>query len=148
LSFVRSRKADSDYPRMGRQRCALASLAAQATPVDIALRWPAITSVMAEHVRTNLTPELLEALVSAVGKDPSPTRSLALVPPRFSSTRWTLEDVRDAVALVVAGSAPVPETTPAGAGSTQVSPTTLQPQPPAPELTSAAEVAEECQIRP
>lgn len=147
LSFVRSRKADSDYPRMGRQRCALASLAAQATPVDIALRWPAITSVMAEHVRTNLTPELLEALVSAVGKDPSPTRSLALVPPRFSSTRWTLEDVRDAVALVVSRPAPVSETTPAGADSPQISSTTIQSVP----LTSTpppAEVAEECRIRP
>lgn len=140
LSFVRSRKADSDYPRMGRQRCVLASLAAQATPVDTALRWPAISSALAERVRTNLTPELLEALVSAVGKDPSPTRSLALVPPRFSSTRWTLEDVRDAVAYTVTGTTSVPEITPADASSSQISSTTLQLGPP--------EVAQECRIRP
>jgi LCP family protein required for cell wall assembly len=147
LSFVRSRKADSDYWRMGRQRCVLASLAAQATPVDIALRWPAISSALAERVRTNLTPELLEALVSAVGKDPSPTRSLALVPPRFLATRWTLEDVRAAVAYTVTGSTPVSETTPADASSPQISSTTLQPQS-STSTPAPAEVAEECRIRP
>ena len=147
LSFVRSRKADSDYPRMGRQRCVLASLAAQATPVDIALRWPAISSALAERVRTNLTPELLEALVSAVGKDPSPTRSLALVPPRFSATHWTLEDVRDAVAYTVTGTTPVPELTPAAASSPEIPSTTLQPGP-STSTSAPTEVAQECRIRP
>ena len=57
LSYARSRDSDSDYHRMARQRCLLASLAAQKSPLQIAANWIALSRVITGSLHS-----LLEAV--------------------------------------------------------------------------------------
>lgn len=98
LSFARSRGGDSDYGRMGRQRCVLAALAAQTTPLSLLVAWPNLANVIAERVRTNLTPGMLRTLTSLVGIDPANSRSISLIPPLVHSVNWNLTEIRQLVA--------------------------------------------------
>jgi LCP family protein required for cell wall assembly len=157
LSFVRSRTADSDYQRMGRQRCALASLAAQADPLELALQWPALAAVLAERVRTNITPELLDVLIGAIGTDPSSARSLALVPPRFPAADWSPGDVRAAVAKVIGlpDSSPGATTSPESAevsgeempSEASTAETLIEATPGTTAPVPVSTVAEQCRVR-
>jgi len=139
LSFVRSRSADSDYWRMGRQRCALASLAAQKSTVDVARSWPSLGRVIAERVRTNLTPELLGILLASVGTDPADGRSLALVPPLVPSKGWDLAAIHAQVRDTIHGS-PSPSDDPPS--------TTDTVAPAGAKALGVKALGEECRLRP
>lgn len=97
LSFTRSRKTDSDYSRMGRQRCLLASLAAQKDPIDLLTRWPAIAAVLGANVKTNLDPNLLGVLVGLSGSDATGVKFLGLTPPLVPAEGWDAEFVKKIV---------------------------------------------------
>lgn len=97
LSFARSRKTDSDYSRMGRQRCLLASLAAQKDPIDLLTRWPAIAAVLGANVKTNLDPNLLGVLVGLSGSDATGVKFLGLTPPLVPAEGWDAEFVKNLV---------------------------------------------------
>lgn len=97
LSFARSRQSDSDYWRMGRQRCLLASLVAQKNPIDILLRWPAIAAVLGANVQTNLNPDVLSTLVNLAGSDTNGVKFLSLVPPLVPADKWDSEFVKNLV---------------------------------------------------
>ncbi len=101
LAYSRARKTDSDYHRMTRQRCVLASLAAQTSAPELAWRWGAIAEVMQRSVRTNATAELLSSLKEVVGTDPGRARVLSLNPPLVPERGWELDEVRALVRDVV-----------------------------------------------
>lgn len=102
LSYVRSRAGDSDYRRMSRQRCLLASVAAQNDRPRVAAVWPALSAVIADRVRTNLGPETLRALMTLAGSDVGNARNLALAPPAVQPARWDPASVRALVAATIA----------------------------------------------
>jgi LCP family protein required for cell wall assembly len=144
LAYARSRTSDNDYLRMARQRCVLASLAAQTDASKLAWRWGAIASVMERSVRTNLTPELLLALKSVAGMSPDNARVLGLNPPLVPSNNWDAILVRQVVADVI--NPPAKPLDPPAATGQAVTTTTL----PAPKgsMSLEDEVADECRTRP
>lgn len=85
LVYVRSRRGISDYRRMGRQRCVLRSLAAQADPGRLLPRLPRLLAALRDSVTTDVPVDLLPALVDLL---PEVRRTgidaVALTPPRFS----------------------------------------------------------------
>lgn len=97
LSFARSRQSDSDYWRMGRQRCLLASLVAQKDLTDILLRWPAIALVLGTNVQTNLDPDVMSTLVGLAGADTGGIKFLSLVPPLVPRDAWDGEYIKKLV---------------------------------------------------
>lgn len=97
LSFSRARKQDSDYHRMARQRCVLASLAAQISPSKLIVRWPLIAGTIARHVRTNLSPDSIVSLQRMTGVRAGNIKVLSLVPPYVDGGLWSPESVRTLV---------------------------------------------------
>lgn len=102
LAFARARKQDSDYHRMSRQRCVLASLASQVEPSELVLRWPQLTAAIAENVRTNLSPRDVLWLRGFAGIDSARVRVLSLDPETIGR-RWELEGVRKLVKTALDG---------------------------------------------
>lgn len=94
LAYARTRSADSDFERMGRQRCVLASLAAQTDSRTVATRWPAVSDVIAARVRTNMRPETMRNLLRLAGTDISAGRTLALIPPIVEGDDWDPAEIR------------------------------------------------------
>ena len=68
LSFVRTREQDSDYGRMGRQRCLLAAAARSTSPTDLALNYVALASAIQNSFRSDIPRERLGELVSLFAK--------------------------------------------------------------------------------
>jgi len=123
LAFARTRHADSDYYRMARQRCLLASLAAQKGASGVAKHWPALSKVIAKRIRTNLTSSLLKRLLKVASQGIEHSRSVALTPPLVKSGRWDARTVRQIVADTISNSgkyAPKPTTTLAPGSTTSV----------------------------
>ena len=81
LGFVRSRSADSDYGRMGRQRQLLAALAAQASGVDVLRKFPDLADVMRWTVRTSLNTDEFAFLMSRLQDGAAVKESVSLAPP-------------------------------------------------------------------
>lgn len=98
LGFARSREGDSDYFRMARQRCLLASVAAQKGAGALATHWPALSKVIAKRLRTNLTSSLLKDLLKLAGVGVKEARSVALTPPLVPGVGWDAKLVREVVA--------------------------------------------------
>jgi LCP family protein required for cell wall assembly len=93
LAFARARTQDSDYHRMARQRCVLASLADQVEPEELVLRWPQLTAAIAANIRTNLAPRDVNWLRGMAGLGSDRVKVLSLDPGTITR-RWVLEDVR------------------------------------------------------
>ena len=98
LGFARTRKADSDYFRMARQRCLLASIAAQKGASGVAKHWPSVSKVIAKRVRTNMDSTLLKRLLDAAKRGLQKTRTVALTPPLVPSGKWKAQTIREIVA--------------------------------------------------
>lgn len=147
LGYTRSRKSDSDYHRMTRQRCVLASLAAQTDATELAWRWSAIADVLSSSVRTNLTPELMNALRGLVGADVSYTKVLSLNPPLVPEYSWDAASVRALVASVIEGKPRAPLVMPQVAGSPYLSVTTTVPVPVG-AASADDEVQDQCRTKP
>ncbi len=121
LAYARSRSADSDYNRMGRQRCVLAAIATAATPMAVATGLTDLVGAFGDSVRTDIPRErlgefaqLIDSFSAAGGL--STVRTLHLAPPLVSSTRWNATAVRllarDAIVPPLPGAAPAPAAPP------------------------------------
>ncbi len=88
LAYARSRQSSDDYNRMGRQRCVVEALAAEADPVALLRGFPAIAEAIKRSVETDIpldaVPDLIE-LAAAV--DTERAFSVALLPPTYISGR-------------------------------------------------------------
>lgn len=63
LAYARARYGTSDYSRMGRQRCIVASMARDADMVDLVARLPDILGVIGTHTTTDLPVEMVPDLI-------------------------------------------------------------------------------------
>lgn len=110
LAYARTRSADSDYQRMGRQRCVLAAISKAATPQALATGLPSLLDAFGAAVRTDIPrselgdfAQLVERYSDTSGTDA--VRTLHLAPPLVKPARWDPVEVR---ALVTAVLEPVP----------------------------------------
>jgi polyisoprenyl-teichoic acid--peptidoglycan teichoic acid transferase len=102
LSFVRTREQDSDYGRMGRQRCLLASVARGISPADLLRNYPALVGAVEDAFRSDLPRERLGDLVALFGKvNLDQARSLSLVPPTVNPNRTDVAQIRDLVTALL-----------------------------------------------
>lgn len=111
LSYARSRGVDSDYSRMGRQRCVLAGIAAAATPRAVAAGLTDLVTAFGAAVRTDIPRErlgemsqLVDRYSQAGGLDA--VRTLHLAPPLVDPADWDAAEVRALVANVLTPGAP------------------------------------------
>jgi LCP family protein required for cell wall assembly len=81
LGYVRSRAADSDYSRMGRQRHLLEQLAAQTSGSEVLVKFPDIATVMRESVRTSLSTDDFAFLADRLRSGVNIQESVGLTPP-------------------------------------------------------------------
>ena len=102
LAYSRSRESDSDYHRMGRQRCMLSAIATAATPKSLALGLTDLMSAFGDAVRTDIPrsklgdfAQLIDRFSKAGGTDA--VRTLHLAPPTLDTDRWRAKQVRDLV---------------------------------------------------
>jgi len=108
LSYSRTRYSDSDYGRMGRQRCVLGAIAAAATPRAVATGLTDLVAAFGDAVRTDIPRNrlgemaaLADRYIDAGGFDE--VRTLHLAPPTIESSQWDPVEVRALVAEVLAG---------------------------------------------
>jgi len=111
LSYSRTRYSDSDYGRMGRQRCMLGAIAAAATPLALATGLTGLVSAFGEAVRSDIPrsrlgemAELVDRYVDAGGF--SEVRTLHLAPPTSPVAQWDPVEVRALVTDVLNGKEP------------------------------------------
>jgi LCP family protein required for cell wall assembly len=87
LSYVRSRKADTDYRRADRQRLVLSSLARQMTLSKALSGYSTVTSVLGDRLRTSLSTDEFTNLLALLGGDTAIVESMGLVPPLVNVAR-------------------------------------------------------------
>ena len=103
LGFARSRSADSDYGRMGRQRQLLTALASQVQGSDILLRFPDLTEIMRWTVRTSLSVGEFSSLVDRLRSGAAIKESVGLAPPLIVPGNPNFTDISNLIdALQVA----------------------------------------------
>ncbi len=107
LSYSRTRFSDSDYGRMGRQRCMLGAIASAALATGLT----DLVSAFGEAVRTDIPrdrlgemAQLVDRYVDAGGFEE--VRTLHLAPPNIPQVRWDPVEVRDLVTDVLNGKEP------------------------------------------
>lgn len=81
LAYVRSRKADSDYQRMRRQRDVLAALASQVTVGSALSGYTAVTAAVGDSLHTSLTTEEFTTFLGVLGAETAIFESVGLAPP-------------------------------------------------------------------
>lgn len=107
IAYVRSRSADSDYQRMGRQRQLLAALGSQVTAAEALSGFVKVTGVLDDSMRTSLSSNEFNDLLDRLGDNSSIHESVGLVPPLVepgSPDYAVIKQIVDAVqSAVVAG---------------------------------------------
>ncbi len=81
LAYVRSRKADSDYQRMRRQRDVLGALATQVSLGDALTGYTAVTSALGDSLHTSLSTDEFANFIDLLGAQTSIVESVGLNPP-------------------------------------------------------------------
>lgn len=76
LAYSRARYGSSDYARMGRQRCVLASMAGQADLLTLFGRMGTILDVVAANLTTDMPPEMIPDLIRLTPKVTTATTRL------------------------------------------------------------------------
>ncbi len=80
--YIRARHLDSDYQRMGRQRCVLAAIGDRLTGPRLITSYPSLAAVISRNVSTDIPRSRLPQLVRMGSRlSPSRVRALLLVPP-------------------------------------------------------------------
>jgi len=111
LAYSRSRRVDSDYSRMARQRCVLGAIAASATPWAIASGLTDLLAAVGDAVRTDIPRERLGELAQwfdafSANGGLHAVRTLHLAPPLVDPADWDAAEVRGLVATVLTPGAP------------------------------------------
>jgi LCP family protein required for cell wall assembly len=100
LAYARTRYADSDYERTGRQRQLLAALSSQISLVEALRAFTAVARVLDESLRTSLTVGEFDDLLQALGDNSSIVESVGLVPPLIQPSDPDYDEIRSIVADV------------------------------------------------
>lgn len=148
LAFARSRTGDSDYKRMGRQRCVLGAIAAAATPLAIVSGLGELVGAFGDAVRTDIPRERLGEFSDLIDRftiagGTATVRTLHLAPPLVSATRWDAVQVRQLVAGLLGPDASAGDVSPATPAPDTPATTTGPPAAPAP-VPPAPSLADGC----
>ena len=81
LGYVRSRKADSDYQRMERQRILLQTIAKEVGISDLLTKFSELADIVKDDVRTSMTVDEARTLLAYLQSDNGEFQSIGLVPP-------------------------------------------------------------------
>jgi len=81
IAYARSRSADSDYQRMGRQRQLLDALGSQVSAKDAISGFGSVTGALADSMRTSLSAGEFASLLNTLGDNAKIGESVGLVPP-------------------------------------------------------------------
>lgn len=81
IAYVRSRSADSDYQRMGRQRQLLSALGSQVSPTDAIGAFGSVTGDLENSMRTSLSAGEFSDLLDRLGDNEGIHESVGLAPP-------------------------------------------------------------------
>ncbi len=88
LAYARSRRTSDDYSRIGRQRCVLQAVAAQADPVTVIRAFPDIANAIKNNVSTDIPLERLPDLIALLPLlQADELVSVRFVPPRYTGPR-------------------------------------------------------------
>lgn len=104
IAYVRSRSADSDYQRMGRQRQLLAALGSQVSASEALNGFSRVTGVLDDSMRTSLSSSEFSDLLDRLGDNTAIQESVGLVPPLIepgSPDYAVIRAIIDAVQLAV-----------------------------------------------
>lgn len=108
VAYARSRSADSDYERMGRQRQLLAALGSQVSATEALRAFGTVTGLLDDSMRTSLSAGEFGDLVDRLGDNQAIQESVGLTPPLISPgdpDYARIQEIIDAVQLaIVAGS--------------------------------------------
>lgn len=81
VAYARSRSADSDYQRMGRQRQLLAALGSQVSATEALGAFGSVTGVLDDAMRTSLSAGEFGDLIDRLGDNQAIQESVGLTPP-------------------------------------------------------------------
>lgn len=81
IAYVRSRSADSDYQRMGRQRQLLSALGSQVSATDALGAFGSVTGDLENSMRTSLSSGEFSELLDRLGDNDGIHESIGLTPP-------------------------------------------------------------------
>lgn len=81
IAYVRTRYADSDYQRMGRQRQLLAALGSQISASEAISGFSGVTGALDDSMRTSLSGSEFSSLLDRLGDNSSIGESIGLIPP-------------------------------------------------------------------
>ena len=99
IAYARSRAADSDYQRMGRQRQLLAALGTQISPLEAAGGFASVTGVLDDSMRTSLSAGEFDGLLDRLGDNSAISESVGLAPPLVTPDSPDYAQIR----MIVAG---------------------------------------------
>lgn len=94
IAYVRSRSADSDYQRMGRQRQLLAALGSQVSPTEALSAFGSVTGVLGDSMRTSLTSGEFSSLLDRLGDNAAIGESIGLAPPLIKPGNPDYDQIR------------------------------------------------------
>lgn len=111
LAYVRARRHADDYARMGRQRCLLNAVLAEADPVKLALGYPQLAGVLKETMETDIPLSRIPDLIDLIPRiDQENMISIRFIPPDYilkSTADGNIPDVdliRENVQVVISHS--------------------------------------------
>ncbi|MAT03832.1 MAG: hypothetical protein CL424_02155 [Acidimicrobiaceae bacterium] len=100
IAYARSRYADSDYQRMGRQRQLLAALGSQVSATDALTGFGSVTGVLDESMRTSLSSSEFSNLLDRLGDNSAIRESVGLIPPLIEPGNPDYDTIRTIIAGV------------------------------------------------
>lgn len=103
IAYARSRAADSDYARMGRQRQLLAALGSQVSASDAIGAFGDVTGVLEDSMRTSLSAGEFGDLLDQLGDSSTMQESVGLVPPLIQPGAPDYTEIRTIVTAVQDG---------------------------------------------
>jgi LCP family protein required for cell wall assembly len=103
IAYARSRSADSDYGRMGRQRQLLAAIGSQVSPSDALGAFGTVTGVLDDSMRTSLSSGEFSELLDQLGDNSAIQESVGLVPPLINPGSPDYDEIRTIISAVQRG---------------------------------------------
>lgn len=102
IAYARSRSADSDYQRMGRQRQLLAALGSQVSATDALGAFGTVTGALDDSMRTSLSAGEFDDLLDRLGDNSAISESVGLAPPLITPGNPDYAQIRNIVRAVQA----------------------------------------------
>jgi LCP family protein required for cell wall assembly len=100
IAYVRTRYADSDYQRMGRQRQLLAALGSQVSATEAITGFGGVTDVLDDSMRTSLSSGEFSNLLDRLGDNSAIQESVGLIPPLIEPGNPDYGQIRTIIAGV------------------------------------------------